>query len=85
MTVRAVKRNILIIEDKADIRLSLRLLLCNHGYEVFEACDPPAATELLAKQAIDLILLDMNFEFDTTSGSEGLAFLKAHKINNLKN
>ncbi|WP_404395764.1 sigma-54-dependent transcriptional regulator [Pseudoalteromonas phenolica] len=75
----AVKQHILIVEDRADVRLSLRFLLNNHGYEVFEAESPAVASELLNSHHIDLILLDMNFEFDTTSGEEGLAFLRAQQ------
>ena len=78
----AVKQHILIVEDRADVRLSLRFLLNNHGYEVFEAESPAAASELLQTHSIDLILLDMNFEFDTTSGEEGLAFLRAQQKTN---
>ncbi|TMP82290.1 sigma-54-dependent Fis family transcriptional regulator [Pseudoalteromonas phenolica] len=79
MDSHASKSEILIVEDRADIRLSLRFLLCNHGYDVFEAENPIAASSLLETKDIDLILLDMNFEFDTTSGEEGLAFLRAQQ------
>ena len=80
----SAKQHILIVEDRADVRLSLRFLLNNHGYEVFEAENPAVASELLNSHHIDLILLDMNFEFDTTSGEEGLAFLrKQQKTNSL--
>ncbi|MFY8299747.1 sigma-54-dependent transcriptional regulator [Pseudoalteromonas sp. SS15] len=72
----AAKQHILIVEDRGDVRLSLRFLLNNHCYEVFEAESPAVASELLHSHHIDLILLDMNFEFDTTSGEEGLAFLR---------
>lgn len=75
----AAKQHILIVEDRADVRLSLRFLLNNHGYEVFEAESPAIASELLHSHHIDLILLDMNFEFDTTSGEEGLAFLRTQQ------
>ncbi|WP_346722252.1 sigma-54-dependent transcriptional regulator [Pseudoalteromonas phenolica] len=79
MGMPAAKQHILIVEDRADVRLSLRFLLNNHGYEVFEAESPAVASELLHSHRIDLILLDMNFEFDTTSGEEGLAFLRAQQ------
>ena len=79
MSVVNSKQHILIVEDRADIRLSLRLLLCNHGFEVLEADSPSGAKTVLSEQQIDLVLLDMNFEFDTTSGEEGLAFLRAQQ------
>lgn len=67
--------NILVIDDRSDIRLSLALLLEDHGYSVLEADNPQVAQVLLKKHNVALALLDMNFTLDTTSGEEGLAFL----------
>ncbi|OUL57996.1 sigma-54-dependent transcriptional regulator [Pseudoalteromonas ulvae] len=71
-------QTLLIVDDKADIRLSLKFLFKNHGFLVQEASDLSQARALLntPNYAIDLVLLDMNYEFDTTSGEEGLTFLK---------
>ncbi len=69
---------ILIVDDKSDVRLSLNFLLSNHGYKVEEASSLQEARQRLAEVSIDLILLDMNYQLDTTSGEEGLAFIKAH-------
>ena len=68
---------ILIIEDSPEIRLSARFILEDNGYQVLE-CDSPFSAQAVVKdsQAIDLILLDMNFTRDTTSRDEGLAFLQ---------
>ncbi|PCI61578.1 MAG: sigma-54-dependent Fis family transcriptional regulator [Gammaproteobacteria bacterium] len=72
---------ILIIDDRRDIRLSLRMLLEDahlngDSYQVLEADNPQSAQPLLQKNNILLIILDMNFTLDTTSGEEGLAFLR---------
>lgn len=67
--------NILVIDDMPDVRLSAHFLLSNHNYHVFEADSPLQAFSIIEKNAIDAILLDMNFSSDTTSGNEGLAFL----------
>jgi DNA-binding NtrC family response regulator len=67
--------NILVIDDRIDVRLSLILLLEDHGYSVLEADNPQVAQQLLKSHTIDLALLDMNFTLDTTSGEEGLDFL----------
>jgi DNA-binding NtrC family response regulator len=67
--------NILVIDDRIDVRLSLLLLLEDHGYSVLEADNPQVAQQLLKSHTIDLALLDMNFTLDTTSGEEGLDFL----------
>ena len=71
---------ILIIDDRRDIRLSLRMLLEStslngKNYQVLEADNPQSAQPLLQQNNIALIILDMNFSLDTTSGEEGLAFL----------
>lgn len=68
---------ILVVDDQADLRLSARLVLNNYQYDVVEASSPVEALELLTQdQRIDLVLLDMNYSSDTTSGAEGLWFLK---------
>lgn len=67
---------ILIVDDKADVRLSLNFLLSNHDYLIIEASSLPEARERLEEARVDLILLDMNYQLDTTSGEEGLAFIK---------
>jgi DNA-binding NtrC family response regulator len=71
-----MKNCILIVDDQADVRMSAGFLFTNHGYTVLEADSPINAMAQLKKQAVDVVLLDMNFSLDTTSGAEGLAFLK---------
>jgi DNA-binding NtrC family response regulator len=66
---------ILVIDDRPDIRLSLVVLLEDHHYTVIEADNPQIAQTKLKNHCIDLILLDMNYQLDTTSGEEGLTFL----------
>ena len=68
---------ILIIEDSPEIRLSARFILEDHHFKVLEAENPFYAQEQLEQGIeVDLLLLDMNFSRDTTSGEEGLSFLK---------
>ena len=66
---------ILIVDDHDDIRFALSLLLEQAGYRVVEAKNPFACQQVLTRLTPDLILLDMNFSRDTTSGQEGLALL----------
>ena len=68
--------NILVVDDRPDIRLSLVVLLETYGHQIIEAESPQMAQTLLSQHDIALILLDMNFSLDTTSGEEGLSFLK---------
>jgi len=69
-------KTILVVDDKADVRLSLRFLLSNHGYQILEANWLDEARAQLKSNQVDLVLLDMNYQLDTTSGEEGLSFLK---------
>ena len=69
-------KTILIVDDKGDIRISLKFLLKNHNFNIQEADNLSTAKNILNQQNIDLVLLDMNYEFDTTSGEEGLNFLR---------
>ena len=66
---------ILIADDDDDIRLALNLLLSAEGYQVIEAGNAKEITIQSARHKPDLVLLDMNFSRDTTSGQEGLEIL----------
>lgn len=69
------KSTVLVIEDNREIRLSARFVLEDFGFAIAEAESPVQAKDWLVRQKADLILLDMNFGLDTTSGEEGLSFL----------
>ena len=66
---------ILVVDDRPDIRLSATFVLEDNGYQVQQAESPYQAKELIEASKVDLILLDMNYSLDTTSGDEGLDFL----------
>lgn len=53
-------RLVLIVEDYADTRLMLRLLLEGEGYAVVEAADGRQAVEEARRQCPDLILMDLH-------------------------
>lgn len=69
------KPRILIVDDRHDIYLSTSFLLEDNGYCPIEANSPQQAREIIKQHNIDLILLDMNYSLDTTSGDEGITFL----------
>lgn len=77
-----MKRTIIVVDDQSDLRLSAKFILENYGYNVIEADSPLKALEVIAEQSVDLMLLDMNFQYDTTSGQEGLNMLKTLKAKN---
>jgi DNA-binding NtrC family response regulator len=68
-------KRILIVDDNADIRLALSMLLLEHNYAVFEADAVDNIEQRINEVEPDLVLLDMNFSLDTTSGQEGLQAL----------
>jgi len=68
--------HILVIEDNREVRLSVRFVLEDADFAVAEADSPERAIHWLSGNKADLLLLDMNFERDTTSGEEGLRFLR---------
>lgn len=67
---------VLVIEDNREIRISAHFVLEDFGFQVETLDNPALAKPWLLQHATDLILLDMNFERDTTSGEEGLEFLR---------
>ena len=75
-------KNILIADDDEDIRLALALLLQANGFRTLEASTPKDVIIQAERQKPDLILLDMNFSRDTTSGEEGLEILTQLKKSN---
>jgi len=75
-TILANKATILIADDDDDIRLALELLLKAQGYKTIEASNAKEVIVQVQRQQPDLILLDMNFSRDTTSGQEGLEILQ---------
>ena len=67
--------NILIADDQYEILHALRLLLKREGYQTVMASSPDAVLEEARHTPFDLILVDLNFSRDTTSGREGLDLL----------
>jgi DNA-binding NtrC family response regulator len=62
---------ILVVDDNLAVCQALALMLELHDYKVISCHSPQEALFLVANQEIDLVLQDMNFTRDTTSGEEG--------------
>jgi sigma-B regulation protein RsbU (phosphoserine phosphatase) len=80
MTLAAIEKpvasqKILIVDDQPDVRAAMRLLLKDAGYAIETAASPGDALAAAAYCDFDLIVVDMNFTWDTTSGEEGLRLL----------
>lgn len=67
--------NILIVDDNEDILFSLKLLLKHHVNHVEIEPNPDNIPDLMEEREYDVILLDMNFTHDASSGQEGFYWL----------
>ena len=66
---------ILIADDQADVREALLLFFKTEGYAARAVDSPEALLEALRKEEFALVLMDLNYSRDTTSGHEGLELL----------
>lgn len=67
---------ILVADDQPDVIEALRLLLKSEGYATESAKSPAAVIKLVEANDYDLVLMDLNYARDTTSGQEGLELLQ---------
>src|SRR5213594_406204 len=66
---------ILIADDQQDVLDALRLLLKGHGYSIETVNSPADLLAAVGRQEFDILLIDLNYARDTTSGREGLDVL----------
>jgi serine phosphatase RsbU (regulator of sigma subunit) len=73
----AVERaRLLVADDQPDVLEALRLLLSQHDFSLQLVTSPVTALERLREDDFDLLLMDLNYSRDTTSGDEGLQLLR---------
>lgn len=72
---------ILIADDQPDVLEALRLLLKGEGYQIDTVKSPAAVLRAVESRDFSLVLIDLNYARDTTSGEEGLDLLE--KLQNL--
>lgn len=70
-------RTVLVIDDNPAVAQALSLLFGLHDIRTLAAVSPEQGLALLARERIDLVVADMNFSADTTSGEEGSALFRA--------
>jgi DNA-binding NtrC family response regulator len=66
-------RTTLVIDDSEAVRTALDVLLSFHGARVIGAATPTEGLAALRGQPVDLVIQDMNFRREATSGEEGIA------------
>lgn len=64
--------SILVADDQPHVVEALRLLLKPEGFQIDTADSPAAILEALRRRTYDVVLMDLNYARDTTSGDEGL-------------
>ncbi|WP_300619669.1 sigma-54 dependent transcriptional regulator [Dokdonella sp.] len=70
-------RTVLVIDDNPAVGTALELLLSLREIRTLVAHSPEEGLATLAREEIDLVVQDMNFTDDTTSGLEGIALFRA--------
>jgi phosphoserine phosphatase RsbU/P len=75
--LEARKLRILVGDDQVDVLEALRLLLKGAGYQSVLVDSPQAVLRAAQAEPFDLILMDLNYARDTTSGTEGLDLLNS--------
>jgi sigma-B regulation protein RsbU (phosphoserine phosphatase) len=71
----SIPPRILIADDQPDVLNALRLLLKGQGYETEAVTSPAELLRAVTAREFDLLLMDLNYARDTTSGREGLDLL----------
>jgi len=74
-TTNPAAARVLVADDQPDVREALRLLLKGEGYEIQTAASPAEILAALEIREFDIVLMDLNYARDTTSGEEGLDLL----------
>ncbi len=71
----SIKPRVLIADDQPDLLESIRLLLKGEGYRTKSVTSPSQVLAALKVSEFDVVLMDLNYARDTTSGREGLDLL----------
>jgi DNA-binding NtrC family response regulator len=76
MKITPSQQRILIADDQPDVLAALRLLLKRDGYKIETVESPNEVLRCLENKDFDLVIIDLNYTRDTTSGQEGLDLLQ---------
>ncbi len=76
MTALETAPRTLIADDQPHVVEALRLLLKNEGIQADSAPSPAAVLDQVKSRPYDVLLMDLNYARDTTSGEEGLNLLE---------
>ncbi len=74
---RIAVSHVLIVDDQQAVRTALVVLLELHGITCLEAESPAEALDIVRREDVGVVIQDMNFSKDTTSGLEGIELFRA--------
>jgi len=70
------KATVLIIDDNEAVRTAFDVLLSIHGARVLTAGSPAEGLARLGREQVDLVIQDMNFRREATTGEEGVTLFR---------
>ena len=76
-TIDEAMRTVLVIDDNPAVGTALEMLFGLREIRTLIAHSPDAGLGVLDSEDVDLVMQDMNFSADTTSGEEGVALFRA--------
>jgi DNA-binding NtrC family response regulator len=68
---------VLVIDDNPAVSTALEVLFSLRDFRTLSADSPAAGLAILDREAVDVVIQDMNFRADTTSGEDGVALFRA--------
>ncbi len=71
-----IKGTLLIVDENRSILNALERIMVNEFEKVFTLTDPNRINEILRKNDVDIVMLDMNFRSGIHNGNEGLFWMK---------
>ena len=71
-----IKGTLLIVDENRSTLNALEKIMINEVEKVFSLTDPNRINELLRKNDVDIVMLDMNFKSGIHNGNEGLFWMK---------
>jgi DNA-binding NtrC family response regulator len=77
MCRKKMTRTVLIIDDNPAVGEALSLSLSLYDIRPLTALTPDDGLDVLERESVDVVIQDMNFTADTTSGKEGVALFRA--------